>query len=116
MLQVVCTCCQSVADDAGFHFLVGGKIPDFRRVARCGAARQRPYQRHIRRYLQCLRHASALHFPAHQQSAKCLKLLHANGYQGTLSTECEGQSGPMLETSLNWLRKTLKELRIPEEF
>lgn len=92
------------------------EIPDFRRVARCGAARQRPYQRHVRRHLQCLRHASALHFPAHQPSAKCLKLLHANGYQGTLSTKCEGQSGPMLETSLNWLRKTLKELGIPEEF
>ncbi|MCX6969238.1 MAG: hypothetical protein NTV93_03670 [Verrucomicrobia bacterium] len=47
---------------------------------------------------------------------ECLRLLHAHGYQGTLSIECEGQSGPMLETSLNWLRKTLEELGIPEEF
>ncbi len=47
---------------------------------------------------------------------ECLRLLHANGYQGALSIECEGQSGPMLETSLNWLRKTLNELAIPEEF
>ena len=116
MLQGVSGGCQSVADDVGFHILAGGKIPDLWRVARCGAARQRPHQRHLRRHVQRLRHAGALHFPAHQQSAKCLKLLHANGYQGTLSTECEGQSGPMLETSLNWLRKTLKELRIPEEF
>jgi len=47
---------------------------------------------------------------------ECLRLLHVQGYTGTLSIECEGQSGPMLETSLNWLRLTLAELGIPEEF
>jgi len=31
-----------------------------------------------------------------------------------LSIECEGQGGPMIEKSLAWLRKTLKELRIKE--
>jgi len=45
---------------------------------------------------------------------KCLKLLDDNGFQGNLSMECEGQSGPMLETSLAWLRQTLKELGIKE--
>jgi len=29
--------------------------------------------------------------------------------------ECEGQGGPMLERSLAWLRRTLKELKIKEE-
>jgi hypothetical protein len=29
--------------------------------------------------------------------------------------ECEGQGGPMIERSLAWLRKTLKELKIKEE-
>jgi len=42
-----------------------------------------------------------------------LGVLHASGYDGTLSIECEGQSGPMLERSLSWLRKTLDELGIP---
>jgi sugar phosphate isomerase/epimerase len=46
---------------------------------------------------------------------ECLRLLHAHGYQGTLSIECEGQSGPMLAASLAWLRKTLAELGIPDE-
>jgi inosose dehydratase len=36
------------------------------------------------------------------------------GYKGALSIECEGQGGPMIEQSLAWLRKTLKELRIKE--
>jgi len=43
---------------------------------------------------------------------ECLKLLHDHGYQGALSIECEGQSGPLIEKSLAWLRQTLKELRI----
>jgi sugar phosphate isomerase/epimerase len=45
---------------------------------------------------------------------KCLTLLHDSGYQGALSIECEGAGGPMIERSLDWLRKTLKELRIRE--
>lgn len=43
----------------------------------------------------------------------CLKLLRDHGYQGTLSIECEGQGGPMIEKSLAWLRQTLAELSIP---
>ncbi len=47
---------------------------------------------------------------------RCLELLRDAGYTGTLSIECEGQSGPMLERSLQWLRRTLAELGIPEDF
>jgi len=39
----------------------------------------------------------------------------ALGYSGTLSIECEGQGGPMIEQSLNWLRRALKELEIESE-
>ncbi|MBI5693003.1 MAG: sugar phosphate isomerase/epimerase [Verrucomicrobia bacterium] len=46
---------------------------------------------------------------------RCLQVLHANGYTGVLSIECEGQGGPMIEKSLAWLRRTLGELGIPEE-
>ena len=46
---------------------------------------------------------------------ECLRLLHSHAYKGTLSIECEGQAGPMLATSVEWLRKTLAELGIPEE-
>jgi inosose dehydratase len=46
---------------------------------------------------------------------KCLALLRDHGYNGTLSMECEGQGGPMIEKSLAWLRKTLKELNIAAE-
>ena len=46
---------------------------------------------------------------------ECLKLLHANGYTGVLSMECEGQGGPMIERSLAWMQKTLGELGIPIE-
>ena len=45
---------------------------------------------------------------------QCLSLLRDHGYSGMLSIECEGQSGPMIEKSLAWLRKTLQELRIKE--
>ncbi len=45
----------------------------------------------------------------------CLALLRDAGYTGTLSMECEGAGGPMIEKSLAWMRKTLKELGIPEE-
>lgn len=44
----------------------------------------------------------------------CLKLLRDDGYQGNLSIECEGQSGPLIEKSLAWMRKTLAELGIKE--
>lgn len=43
---------------------------------------------------------------------ECLRILRDNGYAGALSIECEGQSGPMIEQSLAWLRKTLAELKI----
>jgi sugar phosphate isomerase/epimerase len=46
---------------------------------------------------------------------KCLALLRDSGYSGTLSMECEGQGGPLIEKSLAWMRKTLKDLNIPVE-
>ena len=42
----------------------------------------------------------------------CLGILRDSGYSGTLSIECEGQGGPMIEQSLAWLRQTLKGLGI----
>lgn len=45
----------------------------------------------------------------------CLELLRDHGYDGVLSMECEGQGGPMIEKSLQWLRGTLTELGIPIE-
>ena len=44
----------------------------------------------------------------------CLGVLRDHGYSGVLSMECEGQSGPMIEKSLAWLRETLAELGIKE--
>jgi len=46
---------------------------------------------------------------------RCLEVLRDGGYKGTLSMECEGQSGPMIEKSLAWLRKTLADLKISIE-
>jgi sugar phosphate isomerase/epimerase len=46
---------------------------------------------------------------------RCLELLRDHGYTGVLSIECEGQGGPMIERSLEWLRGTLRDLGIPEE-
>ena len=46
---------------------------------------------------------------------KCLELLRDHGYDGVLSMECEGQGGPMIEQSLQWMRRTLGELNIPME-
>ncbi|MCX7009486.1 MAG: sugar phosphate isomerase/epimerase [Kiritimatiellaeota bacterium] len=43
---------------------------------------------------------------------QCIALLREHGYAGTLSIECEGQGGPMIEQSLAWLRKTVKDLGI----
>jgi sugar phosphate isomerase/epimerase len=38
---------------------------------------------------------------------KCVELLAENGYGGVLSMECEGQGGPMIEKSLEWVRDLL---------
>ncbi len=46
---------------------------------------------------------------------KVIGLLRDSGYSGVLSMECEGQGGPLIEKSLAWLRRTLKDLGIPEE-
>ncbi|MFO1500996.1 MAG: sugar phosphate isomerase/epimerase [Verrucomicrobiota bacterium] len=46
---------------------------------------------------------------------RCLELLRDAGYAGVLSIECEGAGGPMIESSLAWLRRTLQDLGIPEE-
>ncbi|MCD6338573.1 MAG: sugar phosphate isomerase/epimerase [Verrucomicrobia bacterium] len=45
---------------------------------------------------------------------RCLEILRDAGYEGVLSMECEGAGGPMIEKSLEWLRRTLKELGIQE--
>jgi sugar phosphate isomerase/epimerase len=44
---------------------------------------------------------------------QCLGILRDHGYTGTLSMECEGQGGPLIEKSLAWLRNMLRELNIP---
>jgi sugar phosphate isomerase/epimerase len=41
---------------------------------------------------------------------RCLHLLLEKGYQGVISMECEGQAGPMIERSLQWLRGVLQDL------
>jgi sugar phosphate isomerase/epimerase len=46
---------------------------------------------------------------------QCLQMLRDHGYKGTLSMECEGQGGPMIEKSLAWVRQTLSDLKIPLE-
>ncbi len=46
---------------------------------------------------------------------RCIELLRDAGYRGTLSMECEGQGGPLIEKSLAWMRNTLDELNITEE-
>lgn len=45
---------------------------------------------------------------------RILRLLHGAGYDGVLSLECEGQGGPMLADSLNWLRAELAEVGYAE--
>jgi sugar phosphate isomerase/epimerase len=45
---------------------------------------------------------------------RCLVELRDRQYRGVLSIECEGQAGPLIEQSLDWLRKTLRELEITE--
>lgn len=44
----------------------------------------------------------------------CIAMLHENGYSGALSMECEGNGGPMITHSLEWLRNVLIELGIGE--
>ncbi|MCC6364743.1 MAG: sugar phosphate isomerase/epimerase [Bryobacterales bacterium] len=39
----------------------------------------------------------------------CVEVLAAAGYDGVLSLECEGQGGPLIERSLEWARRLLKE-------
>ena len=46
---------------------------------------------------------------------QCLELLRDHNYDGVLSMECEGQAGPMIEKSLQWMRNTLDELNISIE-
>jgi inosose dehydratase len=46
---------------------------------------------------------------------KCLEMLRDSGFDGVLSMETEGAGGPMIEKSLGWLRKKLKDLNIKEE-
>ena len=46
---------------------------------------------------------------------RCLEILRDADYSGTLSMECEGQGGPMIERSLAWMRKTLGQLKISVE-
>jgi sugar phosphate isomerase/epimerase len=37
----------------------------------------------------------------------CLDLLRRGGYTGVLSLECEGNGGPMIERSLQWVRRQI---------
>jgi sugar phosphate isomerase/epimerase len=39
---------------------------------------------------------------------RCLDILAESGYDGVLSLECEGEGGPMIERSLQWLRSVAK--------
>ena len=41
---------------------------------------------------------------------QCLTVLLRLGYDGVLSVECEGQGGPMIERSLDWLRSEIAEV------
>jgi len=50
-----------------------------------------------------------------QNIRSCLEILRDSGYDGVLSMECEGQGGPMIEQSLQWMHETLAELNIPIE-
>jgi sugar phosphate isomerase/epimerase len=42
---------------------------------------------------------------------RCLSILAANGYDGVLSLECEGQGGPMIEKSLAWIREAMAGIK-----
>lgn len=42
----------------------------------------------------------------------CLRMLRDHGYDGALSLECEGASGPMIEKSIAWLREQCRDLGV----
>jgi inosose dehydratase len=46
---------------------------------------------------------------------RCIELLKQDGYAGVLSLECEGQGGPMLERSLQWVRDLVAEAGEPHQ-
>jgi inosose dehydratase len=41
---------------------------------------------------------------------RCLEMLVRRGFDGVASLECEGQGGPMIERSLDWVRRLLSDL------
>ena len=41
---------------------------------------------------------------------RCVQMLAERGFDGVLSIECEGQGGPMIERSLEWVRGMLAEI------
>jgi sugar phosphate isomerase/epimerase len=43
---------------------------------------------------------------------RCLELLRDRGFKGAVSLECEAQGGPVLERSILWIRRILRELHI----
>lgn len=43
---------------------------------------------------------------------ECMEILLAGGYAGVFSIECEGQGGPMIEQSLDWVRRTLDQVKL----
>jgi sugar phosphate isomerase/epimerase len=47
-----------------------------------------------------------------QNIEQVLKALRDHGFDGVLSMECEGESGPLINRSLQWLRTKLRELGI----
>jgi len=57
-------------------------------------------------------HAAIGHGVNAEGITKVLMMLRDSGYEGTLSLECEGQGGPLIEKSLEWLRAKLVELGI----
>lgn len=44
---------------------------------------------------------------------RTIELLAEDGYDGVLSLECEGQGGPMLEQSLQWVRELVPQTVAP---
>lgn len=44
----------------------------------------------------------------------CLAILRDNDYDGAVSVECEGDGGPLLERSVEWVRATFSDLGIAE--
>lgn len=45
---------------------------------------------------------------------RCVEMLVGGGYDGVLSVECEGQGGPMIERSLEWLRGVVAGVAAPQ--